>query len=87
MQARPKRGTCSGFVKIVERKRSPGPAVIAVAYIPTMTVTTDVTPVDLGPFLAGLPKCELHVHLEGTLSPDLKLALAQRNSSAAQSSR
>ena len=30
-------------------------------------------------FVTGLPKCELHVHLEGTLEPDLKLALAQRN--------
>jgi adenosine deaminase len=30
-------------------------------------------------FIEGMPKCELHVHLEGTLAPDLKLALAQRN--------
>ena len=30
-------------------------------------------------FLGGLPKCELHVHIEGTLSPELKLALAERN--------
>ena len=30
-------------------------------------------------FLQGLPKCELHVHLEGTLEPELKLQLAQRN--------
>jgi adenosine deaminase len=34
---------------------------------------------DLTAFLDGLPKCELHVHLEGTLAPDLKLDLARRN--------
>ncbi|MEK8225255.1 hypothetical protein NKG05_02655 [Oerskovia sp. M15] len=31
-------------------------------------------------FVTGLPKAELHVHLEGTLEPDLKLRLAERNS-------
>jgi adenine deaminase len=30
-------------------------------------------------FVTGLPKCELHVHLEGTLEPALKLELAERN--------
>src|SRR5690348_16570264 len=35
--------------------------------------------VDLEAFIAGLPKCELHLHLEGTLSPELKLQLAARN--------
>ncbi|WP_211829586.1 adenosine deaminase [Kistimonas asteriae] len=30
-------------------------------------------------FIAGLPKAELHVHLEGTLEPEHCLALAQRN--------
>jgi adenosine deaminase len=30
-------------------------------------------------FIAGLPKCELHVHLEGTLEPEMKFALAARN--------
>ncbi|GAA1273892.1 adenosine deaminase [Pseudonocardia aurantiaca] len=34
---------------------------------------------DIADFVAGLPKCELHLHLEGTLEPDLKLALAARN--------
>jgi len=30
-------------------------------------------------FIAGLPKCELHLHIEGTLEPDLKFELARRN--------
>lgn len=30
-------------------------------------------------FIGGLPKAELHVHIEGTLEPELMLALAQRN--------
>jgi adenine deaminase len=30
-------------------------------------------------FIAGMPKAELHVHLEGTLEPELKFELARRN--------
>jgi len=30
-------------------------------------------------FVSGLPKAELHLHLEGTLEPELKLELARRN--------
>ena len=30
-------------------------------------------------FIAGLPKCELHLHIEGTLEPELKFELAGRN--------
>jgi adenine deaminase len=30
-------------------------------------------------FIAGMPKAELHVHIEGTLEPELKFALAARN--------
>jgi len=30
-------------------------------------------------FIHGLPKCELHVHIEGTLEPELKFELASRN--------
>ncbi|WP_423126307.1 adenosine deaminase [Gaoshiqia sp. Z1-71] len=34
---------------------------------------------DLPDFIAGLPKAELHLHIEGTLEPELLLRLAQRN--------
>lgn len=34
---------------------------------------------DLHDFLAALPKCEHHMHLEGSLSPELLFALSERN--------
>lgn len=39
---------------------------------------SSVATVDLD-FIRSLPKAELHLHLEGTLEPDLKLKLAERN--------
>ena len=35
---------------------------------------------DLKTFIEGIPKAELHVHIEGTLEPELMLRLAKRNS-------
>jgi len=34
---------------------------------------------DLDRFIAGLPKAELHLHIEGTLEPELMFELAKRN--------
>jgi adenosine deaminase len=34
---------------------------------------------DLDAFIAGLPKAELHMHIEGSLEPELLFALAERN--------
>lgn len=33
----------------------------------------------ISPFIASLPKVELHIHIEGTLQPALRWTLAQRN--------
>ena len=37
---------------------------------------------DLDAFIAGLPKAELHIHIEGSLEPELMFALAKRNAVA-----
>ncbi|HMG46340.1 MAG TPA: adenosine deaminase [Allosphingosinicella sp.] len=37
---------------------------------------------DLDAFIAGLPKAELHIHIEGSLEPELMFALAGRNNVA-----
>jgi adenosine deaminase len=34
---------------------------------------------DQAAFIAGLPKAELHIHIEGSLEPELMMALAARN--------
>ncbi|HTX28499.1 MAG TPA: adenosine deaminase [Streptosporangiaceae bacterium] len=36
-------------------------------------------PADPGAFVEQMPKAELHLHIEGTLEPELKFALAARN--------
>lgn len=40
----------------------------------------------LHPFLARLPKCEHHIHIEGSLMPETLFALAKRNNIALPSS-
>ncbi|HEU5475086.1 MAG TPA: adenosine deaminase [Actinophytocola sp.] len=34
---------------------------------------------DIEGFVRSMPKCELHLHIEGTLEPELKFRLAERN--------
>ncbi|KAL5381509.1 hypothetical protein PMIN06_001923 [Paraphaeosphaeria minitans] len=35
---------------------------------------------EITPFIKALPKVELHIHIEGTLTPALRWKLANRNS-------
>jgi adenosine deaminase len=39
----------------------------------------DAALTDLAPFITGLPKAELHLHIEGSLEPELMFALGKRN--------
>ncbi|HQR89128.1 MAG: adenosine deaminase [Caulobacter sp. 12-67-6] len=40
---------------------------------------TDLPQADLATFVRGLPKAELHMHIEGSLEPELMFELARRN--------
>ena len=42
-------------------------------------MTDFATPADRAAFIAALPKAELHLHIEGSLEPELMVALAARN--------
>lgn len=39
----------------------------------------DVIPKKLKDYVEGVPKAELHLHIEGTLEPELMFKLAARN--------
>jgi adenosine deaminase len=57
---------------------------VVVEYRPCLLVILDskkseMNGLEIDPFIAALPKVELHVHIEGTLGPALRWKLAHRN--------
>ncbi len=47
--------------------------------IPRIREEKTMTEEDMNAFIRELPKAELHVHVEGTLEPEMRLRLAERN--------
>jgi adenine deaminase len=45
----------------------------------TARMESNITPIDMEQFIRTLPKAELHMHLEGSLEPEMLFALAARN--------
>jgi adenosine deaminase len=52
---------------------------MAQAFRPCQASTRLRRMTDLDAFITGLPKAELHMHIEGSLEPELMFALARRN--------
>jgi adenosine deaminase len=60
------------FVRLVMVRASPG-------CLTEPVITTTEPDEAIAAFIAGMPKAELHVHLEGTLEPLQRLEFAERN--------
>ena len=81
---RPSRRKPFGAEEFFDRERLPTTTTKAARSAAKIGRPTDVTnrgspESEMADFIAAMPKCELHVHLEGTLEAELKFELARRN--------
>src|SRR5258707_1238077 len=67
----------SGDVQVFRRWKITGKTLAPELQLPAQRIADGASAMNT--FIESLPKADLHVHLEGTLEPELSFSLAQKN--------